>query len=213
MSKAINYKFILIGNTGVGKTSIFRYLSTGEFVENNISSIEIDKKTLDFSIEVLENKKKVKKSFSISLFDTAGQEQFKSVTFSYFKGSDGILLLYDITNRLSFDNIEMWVNDIRDAIDSKAQSRYAIILIGNKFDLVKENESNRKITEQEAKNACEKYKMVWGGERSIKDINYEELNELFKTYVGYIYDEIGEKKVGKQKVRNIKKYKKKPTFC
>ena len=213
MSKAINYKFILIGNTGVGKTSIFRYLSTGEFVENNISSIGIDKKTLDFSIEVLENKKKVKKSFSISLFDTAGQEQFKSVTFSYFKGSDGILLLYDITNRLSFDNIEMWVNDIRDAIDSKAQSRYAIILIGNKFDLVKENESNRKITEQEAKNACEKYKMVWGGERSIKDINYEELNELFKTYVGYIYDEIGEKKVGKQKVRNIKKYKKKPTFC
>ena len=213
MSKAINYKFILIGNTGVGKTSIFRYLSTGEFVENNISSIGIDKKTLDFSIEVLENKKKVKKSFSISLFDTAGQEQFKSVTFSYFKGSDGILLLYDITNRLSFDNIEMWVNDIRDAIDSKAQSRYAIILIGNKFDLVKENESNRKITEQEAKNACEKYKMVWGGERSIKDINYEELNELFKTYVGYIYDEKGEKKVGKQKVRNIKKYKKKPTFC
>ena len=107
----------------------------------------------------------------------------------------------------------MWVNDIRDAIDSKAQSRYAIILIGNKFDLVKENESNRKITEQEAKNACEKFKMIWGGERSIKDINYEELNELFKTYVGYIYDEIGEKKVGKQKVRNIKKYKKKPTFC
>ena len=209
MSKTINYKFILIGNSGVGKTSIFRYLSNGKFLDNSIASIGVEKKSLDFSIEVNENNQKVKKDFDISLFDTAGQEQFKSITLSYFKGSDGILLLYDITERSSFDNIEMWVNDIRDAIDSKADSKYAIILIGNKLDLVQENESARLIKEEEAKSACEKYKMIWGGEISTKNIKFEELNELIKTYVGLVYDEIGEKKIGKQKVKKIKKYKKK----
>ena len=208
MSK-VNYKFILIGNSGVGKSSIFRYLSTGEFIDGSVSSIGIDKKTLEVSIEVKEQNKNVKKDFEISLFDTAGQEQFRSITLSYYKGTDGILLLYDITDRDSFDNIEMWVDSIKNSIDSKVESKYAIILIGNKLDLAQEDESKRKVTEEEAKAACDKYKMIWGGEHSTKAITYDELNQLFGVYVGYVYNKIGEKKVGKQKVKNIKKYKKK----
>ena len=208
MSK-VNYKFILIGNSGVGKSSIFRYLSTGEFIDGSVSSIGIDKKTLEVSIEVKEQNKNVKKDFEISLFDTAGQEQFRSITLSYYTGTDGILLLYDITDRDSFDNIERWVDSIKNSIDSKVESKYAIILIGNKLDLAQEDESKRKVTEEEAKAACDKYKMIWGGEHSTKDITYDELNQLFGVYVGYVYNKIGEKKVGKQKVKNIKKYKKK----
>ena len=208
MSK-VNYKFILIGNSGVGKSSIFRYLSTGEFINGSVSSIGIDKKTLEVSIEVKEQNKNVKKDFEISLFDTAGQEQFRSITLSYYKGTDGILLLYDITDRDSFDNIERWVDSIKNSIDSKVESKYAIILIGNKLDLAQEDETKRKVTEEEAKAACDKYKMIWGGEHSTKDITYDELNQLFGVYVGYVYNKIGEKKVGKQKVKNIKKYKKK----
>jgi small GTP-binding protein len=208
MSK-VNYKFILIGNSGVGKSSIFKYLSTGEFIEGSIASIGIDKKSLDVSIEVKENNKKFKKDFDISLFDTAGQEQFRSITLSYYKGTDGILLLYDITDRTSFDNIEMWVDGIIDSMGNKAESKYAIILIGNKLDLVQEDESKRKVTEEEAKEICDKYKMIWGGEHSTKTITFDELNKLFGVYVGNVYEIIGEKKVGKQKVKNIKKYKKK----
>ena len=177
MSK-VNYKFILIGNSGVGKSSIFRYLSTGEFIDGTVASIGIDKKTLEVSIEVKEQNKNVKKDFEISLFDTAGQEQFRSITLSYYKGTDGILLLYDITDRDSFDNIEMWVDSIKNSIDSKVESKYAIILIGNKLDLAQEDESKRKVTEEEAKAACDKYKMIWGGEHSTKDITYDELNQM-----------------------------------
>ena len=127
------YKFILIGNSTVGKTCLFRKLSTGEFMEKGIASIGVEKVSLDVTINVDKNDKKEKKDFDISLFDTAGQEKFRSITFNYYKGSDGILLLYDITNRNTFDNIELWVDSIKEAIDSNVDSRYAIILVGNKF--------------------------------------------------------------------------------
>lgn len=203
------YKFILIGNSTVGKTCLFRKLSTGEFMDKSIASIGVEKVSLDVTINVDKNDKKEKKDFDISLFDTAGQEKFRSITFNYYKGSDGILLLYDITNRNTFDNIELWVDSIKEAIDSNVDSRYAIILVGNKLDLINEDGFERQIKEEEAKNACDKYQMIWGGEISTKEIKTEELNKLFEKYVTEVYSIIGEKKVGKQKVKQVKKYKKK----
>ena len=213
MSK-INYKFILLGNSGVGKTSIFRYLSTGVFSENNISTLGIEKKTLYYSYEIEEkgkNKNKIKKimkDFTISLFDTAGQEKFRSITLNYYKLAEGILLLYDITDRDSFDSVETWINQIKDAIGAKDGAKYVIILVGNKLDLVKEDESKRKVKEEEAQNACEKYNIIWGGEQSIKDIKFEELNRLFEKYVKIVYNYIGETNTGKQKEKKVENYKK-----
>ena len=219
MSK-INYKFILLGNSGVWKTSIFRYLSTGVFSENNISTLGIEKKTLYYSYEIEEkekNKNKIKikkimKDFTISLFDTAGQEKFRSITLNYYKLAEGILLLYDITDRASFDSVETWINQIKDAIGAKDGAKYVIILVGNKFDLVKEDESNRKVKEEEAQNACEKYNIIWGGEQSIKAIQFDELNKLFEKYVKIVYNYIGETNTGKQKEKKVENYKKR-TRC
>ena len=210
--KKIEYKLILIGNSGVGKTSILRFLSNGVFPEDTISSIGIDKKTLNISIEVNENSK-VKKDFIISLFDTAGQEQFRSIARNYYKGSDGILLLYDITNRKSFENIEMWIDSITETLGKKADSKYVIILIGNKLDLVTEDDGKREVTEEEALDICKKHKMIWGGERSIKSLKFDELNKLFDGYVKDVYNEIGEKHEKKQKSKKIDKYKKKSKCC
>jgi small GTP-binding protein len=209
---SINYKFILIGNSGVGKTSIFRKLSTGEFHEKNISTIGIEKKSLDVSIEIDKDGKTEKKTFNISFFDTAGQEKFRAVTLSYYKETDGILLLYDITDRKSFDNVSIWVNSIKEAIEGN-ESKYAIILIGNKLDLVEEEKKERQVTEEEAKEACETYKMIWGGERSTKTIKFEELNELFAEYVKEVYKKVGIKVTGKQTSKKIGNYKKKKKGC
>jgi small GTP-binding protein len=209
---SINYKFILIGNSGVGKTSIFRKLSTGEFHEKNISTIGIEKKSLDVSIDIDKDGKKEKKTFNISFFDTAGQEKFRAVTLSYYKETDGILLLYDITDRKSFDNVSIWVNSIKEAIEGN-ESKYAIILIGNKLDLVEEEKKERQVTEEEAKEACETYKMIWGGERSTKTIKFEELNELFAEYVKEVYKKVGIKVTGKQTSKKIGNYKKKKKGC
>ena len=89
------------------------------------------------------------------------------------------------------------------------QSDYLIILIGNKLDLVKENISERKVTEKEAKDICNKYDIIWGEEQSIKDIKFEELNKLFERYVKLVYNIVGDKNKKKQKEIKVDKYKKK----
>jgi small GTP-binding protein len=205
----IQYKFILIGNSGVGKTSIFKKLLTGKFIENNLSTIGVVNKKLNIVIDIEDNKNsKVKKEFEINLVDTAGQEQYRAVTYNYYRGSDGIILMYDITDEKSFKNVEIWVNSIREAIDNNHSQKYAIILVGNKLDLSDERQVNR----QEAIDTSKKYNMIWGDEISTKDITKKGLDELFKGYVKEVYKAVGEKKIGKQKLQKGEKYKKKSKF-
>ena len=204
---SINYKIILIGNTAVGKTALFRKMETGEFSDKNIATIGLAKKTLYTPVEVDINGKRIKKNICVSLYDTAGQEKFKSITLNYFKETEGIILMYDITKRESFDNVEAWINSIKESIGSSHSSEYVIILMGNKLDLVDENSNKRKVTEYEAEDICNKFDMIWGGEISVKDIKYDDLIKLFSEYTGKIYEIIGEKKKDVQKLKVIKNYK------
>ena len=205
----ISYKVILIGNSGVGKTAIYQKLQRGKFLESNISTIGVAKKNLSVKMEIEEKGKHVIKEFDIVLHDTAGQEKFRAITYNYYKASDGILLVYDITDRDSFENVESWISSLKDTLGNIQDSKYVVILIGNKLDLVEKDESNRKVTEEEAKKICEQHHMLWGGEQSIKEIEFERLQELFKEYVKDIYERVGEKKTGKQTLKKIQKYNKK----
>ena len=210
MSKEnIEYKVILIGNSAVGKTSLFKKLTTGEFSEKNISTIGMDKRTLPIEIQVNEDNKIVKKEVNVSLVDTAGEERFRSITKNYYKGSDGILLLYDITFRDSFKNVESWIESIQDSLGKDNGSKYVIILIGNKIDLIGVDDFKREVEEEEAKSICEKNSLVWGGETSVKTINMQELEELFQKYVKFIYNKVGAKNVEKQISKKMGSYKKK----
>jgi small GTP-binding protein len=208
----ISYKFILIGNSGVGKTAIFDKLHSGKFIEQTISTIGVAKRNFKISIDVQEKGKNVKKDFDVCLNDTAGQEQFRAITYNYYKGSDGILLIYDITDRESFENVETWINSITESIGNIQESKYAVILIGNKLDLIGKIGKKREVTEDESQDICKKYNLIWGGEQSAKEIKFEEIKNLFNDYVKQIYDRIGEKKTGKQNLKKLKKYKKKSSF-
>ena len=210
MSQNGEYKLILIGNAGVGKTSIFRKLSTGEFTETNISTIGIEKKTFFIDIQ---NKKKTKENVSVVLFDTAGQEKFRAITKNYYRGSDGILLIYDITDKTSFEQVENWINGIKESIGKDTDSKYIIFLIGNKLDLIDEEGSQREVTEQQALEACKKFGMVWGKEHSTKKIGNEELTKLFESFIQTIYNKLGEKKNKKQKNKKIGDGKQKKGCC
>jgi small GTP-binding protein len=215
MSSSIEYKVVLIGNSAVGKTSLFKKLTTGEFSEKNISTIGMDKKTLNLEIEVNENNTPVTKKVNISLVDTAGQERFRSITKNYFKESDGILLLYDVTSKESFKNVENWIDSIHDSIGNHKNSKYIIILIGNKIDLIGVDEYEREVTEEEAESACNEKSLIWGGETSVKNIEMKDLENLFKNYVKMIYDKVGEKIVKQQVTKKMDGYKKKKKkiFC
>ena len=210
MSKSsIDYKVILIGNTAVGKTSLFKKLTKKEFSEKNISTIGMDKRSLTIEINVNEKNKIVQKEVNVSLVDTAGEERFRAITKNYYKGSDGILLLYDVTNKESFKNVESWIESIQDSLGKDTNSKYIIILIANKIDLIGFEDLKREVDEEEAKSICEKKNLIWGGETSVKNIQMSELEELFQKYVKYIYDKIGAKTVVKQISKKMGTYQKK----
>ena len=202
ISQPIHYKIILIGNSSIGKTSFFRKLTTGEFHERNISTIGLDKRT--FNVDII-NDKEEKKSIDVSLFDTAGQERFRAITQSYYKGSQGALLIYDISDRSTFDSVEMWVNSLNETLNNDTNSKCVIILIGNKSDKINNDNGKREVTEEEAKAVCEKFNLVWGGEISIKNIEHEEFIKLFQSYVKQIYDIIGE--IKRPEVKKIERYR------
>ena len=90
----INYKIILIGSSNCGKKIFFRKLSTGEFYEKNISTIGVEKKTLELDLDIV-NKggKSMHQKFVLSFFNFEGQEKFRAITYNYYKGSDGIFFL------------------------------------------------------------------------------------------------------------------------
>ena len=145
IQKKISYKIILIGDSLVGKTCLFKKITKGTYSTKNISTIGMDQKSLSKKVIVPEDPNnesspEIEKDFSIHLWDTAGQERFRSITAGYFKQSHGLILLYDITNRASFDNLEKWILAVTNVLgqaepNENNKKHYAVILLGNKADL------------------------------------------------------------------------------
>ena len=177
-SEAITYKIILIGDSSVGKTCLFKKLTTGKYSEKNISTIGIDRKSFPLKVKVEEKGEEVEKNFTIQLWDTAGQERFRAITKGYYKDSQGLLLMYDITNRETFDDLDKWITGVKESLgeeDSQSENNYIIILMGNKLDLA--NDGARKVETSEAEQICQDNDIIWGGECSAKDFTVEELND------------------------------------
>ena len=117
------FKLLLIGDSGVGKTSILLGYSDNNFNNNFIPTIGID-----FKIKTIElHGKKIK----LQIWDTAGQERFISITTSYYRGAMGIMLVYDVTNSKSFDNIAKWLRNIQEHSNPDVEK----MILGNKCDM------------------------------------------------------------------------------
>ena len=174
-----DYKCVLIGNSGAGKNIFFKKLSSNIFWAKNTSTIGIDKITLNFKdIEIDINGKKQIEDFNLIIYDTAGQERYRSITKGYYRDSDIIFIIYDITNRKSFDDVESWLDSIIETLSSWKTKKYIITLLGNKLELVENNEKVRQIEEEEARKLCEDKGINWGGELSFIKLSSEELKEV-----------------------------------
>jgi Ras-related protein Rab-1A len=211
----IIYKIILIGDTSVGKTCLFKKLATGTFSPKIISTIGMDRKSISFKIPIKEkNGIESEKNFEIQLWDTAGQERFRSITKGYYKDSQGLLLLYDITNKETFDNLDKWIRGVRDTLgNEKEKNKYIIVLLGSKLDLVKEDPEMRKVDEDDAKDICKQFNIIWGGEFSAKDCTSGELEDKFKDYTKEIYKILGNNNIKSQTTKKINNYPKKKSGC
>ena len=204
--ETVEYKVILIGDTSVGKTCLFKKLTSGIFLGKNISTVGIDRKTLSFVYEFEENGKKVPKNVVITITDTAGQERYKSIIKAYYRGSNGIILLYDITDKKSFEHIPEWISNIKETLQE--DEKYVLFLLGTKEDLVQENRKQREVTIEEAKKKCEELEIEWGGECSSKEYSEDKYKDMFKNFVRIIYEKIGYPQ-SRDTITNIDKSKEK----
>ena len=137
---------LLLGDISVGKTSFIYNFIYDKFTMNEISSAELDLKTSDRIIE--------HKNIRVQLWDTVGQEKYKSVATNLILRAQGIIIVYDITNKDSYKNIKIWLDLVKENCDKKVP----ILIVGNKTDL----EAQRVIKKEDAKNFCKKknYKYV-----------------------------------------------------
>ncbi|XP_070102188.1 ras-related protein Rab-8A isoform X3 [Equus przewalskii] len=125
MAKTYDYlfKLLLIGDSGVGKTCVLFRFSEDAFNSTFISTIGID-----FKIRTIElDGKRIK----LQIWDTAGQERFRTITTAYYRGAMGIMLVYDITNEKSFDNIRNWIRNIEEHASADVEK----MILGNKCDV------------------------------------------------------------------------------
>ena len=170
-------KILLIGDSGVGKSSIVLRLIDNIYNESYISTIGVDFKIKNIVVD--------NKHIKVQIWDTAGQERFKTITNSYYRGSHGIFIVYDITSKKSFDNIKVWLSEL---YKFRIKEELKITIIGNKKDL----NDKREVDYEEAN----QYSIDNGFgyyEISSKDSNLNEieliLNKLCKLLLdSNIYD-------------------------
>ena len=198
----ISYKFVLVGDSSVGKTCIFKKIAYNKFFKSNISTIGVDYKPLEYEIEETKNGKKIKMKFKIKLFDTAGQDRYRSLTKGYIIGSNGIIIVYDITKRSSFDNVIGWIKSIEEIYGKCEQIKACIFLIGNKKDLVEgeEGEKLREVQINEAENLAKKYDLIWAGEYSAKDNAKDKFDLNMILFAKIIYAQYGYEKPNKDSI-------------
>lgn len=116
-------KLLMVGDSGTGKSNILLQFTDNIFSPSFISTIGIDFKIKTIVI----NNKKIK----LQIWDTAGQERFRTITTAYYRGAMGIMMIYDITDEKSFNNVHYWIK----SIEQHSNENVEIILIGNKIDM------------------------------------------------------------------------------
>ena len=142
---AMTFKILTIGESGVGKTCVLRRFVENKFSKNHLATIGIDFKTKTLNIYNQEIKLKI--------WDTAGQERFRNITTQYYKGADGIVLVYDVTEESSYDKIRDWMEQI---LSNTTQDEIGLVLLGNKCDM-----EPRTVTEEMGNKMAEELKISY----------------------------------------------------
>ena len=161
-------KLLLLGDSSVGKTSILLKYISNKFDESSISTVGVDymDKIIDY------NKFKIK----LQIWDTSGEEKFRTITKNFYRNADGLLVVFDLTKKESYDHIRSWINEAKENND-----KLKTLLIGNKLDLKDE----RIVAIDVAKQFAEKNNLKYI-ETSAKDGT--NINESFQAIIDLLFD-------------------------
>ncbi|EFP85420.1 hypothetical protein PGT21_008746 [Puccinia graminis f. sp. tritici] len=168
-------KLLLIGSSSVGKSSLLLRFTDQVFLSAEESSATIG---VDFKFKLIDHKGK---RYKLSIWDTAGQERFRTLTSSYYRGAQGVLLVYDVTNRASFESLPSWFSEL----DTFAHSPQDVVrvIVGNKVD---KDESRTVSTDEGRAFASDNHAMFF--ETSVK--TRKGVDEVFEAVVDKIIDSI-----------------------
>jgi small GTP-binding protein len=163
------FKIVLIGDSGVGKSNILSRFTRNEFSVESKSTIGVE-----FATRSIEIEKKVVKA---QIWDTAGQERYRAITSAYYRGAVGALLVYDVTKKETFADVEKWLAELRDHADSKI----VIMLTGNKCDL----QHLRSVTTQDAEIYAVKEDLLFLETSALNSVN---IDAAFQKVLSVIHE-------------------------
>ena len=172
------FKVVLAGDPYVGKTNILSKYLKNEFHPDSKPTCGVGYGNKEFNIEG--------HTIKADIWDTAGTERYKAITSAYYKGAKGAFIVYDITNKQTFESVEKWVNNIRSVADKKI----TIILIGNKCDL----ENKREVNKEQGKEKAHKIEAAFletsalSGDNLIKAFEMM-INEVYLKFHNEMVDE------------------------
>ena len=158
-NKEYIFKYIIVGDSGVGKTCMIYYYLYNKVKQNSTQTIGVDYSSKTLII----NNQKIK----LQIWDTAGQDKFRSVSKSYYRGAIGIIIVYDITSKESFLHIKSWISEVK----LSAREEASFIIIGNKNDL----KDQREVSYEEAKKFSDDNNFIFLETSSITGENISEV--------------------------------------
>ncbi|XP_057807713.1 ras-related protein RGP1-like [Salvia miltiorrhiza] len=168
------FKTVLIGDSAVGKSQLLARFSRNEFSMDSKSTIGVEFQTRTVEID--------HKTVKAQIWDTAGQERYRAVTSAYYRGAVGAMLVYDITNRQSFDHMARWLEELR----GHADKNIVIMLVGNKSDL----ETDRAVSTEDAKEFAQRENLCFMETSALEATNVE---QAFVTVLTEIYRVVSKK--------------------
>lgn len=165
------FKMLIIGDSGVGKSSLMLRFTDNMFTEAFLGTIGVDFKIKMVDIQGTKAR--------LQIWDTAGQERFRTITSSYYRGAQGIIVVFDVTSPESFSNVQKWIQEI----ERYGTDGVIILLVGNKTDLVDE----RKVSRTDAEEFAVQFGLLYL-ETSAKSSH--NVNETFEHLAGLIHEKI-----------------------
>jgi len=161
-------KMVIVGDSGVGKSNILTRYVNDKFAIDSKSTVGVELSTKTYKIE--------NKLIKMHLWDTAGQERYKSITAAYYKGAKGAMIVYDITNRQSYENVSKWLGEIKELADKTI----CIMMVGNKADLTEQ----RVVSQEESINKAKELGIPIMETSALDSSN---IHEAFKKLFAVIY--------------------------
>jgi len=175
-------KVIVVGDHAVGKTALVRRFCEGKFTDQYKATIGVD--------FIYQKYRILKQDFTLHIWDTAGQEQFRCISKAYFRGASGCLLAFDLSNRESFENTRTWLEEVL----REVTAGHKIFLVGLKDDL------QHTVEKGEARQMADELKAEYWEVSSKKDTN---VNELFDRVAAALFEQSILKAEAKKNSTNI----------